>query len=131
MSTRGRTVPNNEVVLGQADFFQSDEFTRITGITVGGLTLSIFYNNVAQPWSFVNGVTVTDAQVASGTVYFNEIPGSAGFYNVRFRPLGVGYWRVVLTYAGVPQIVAQDYDVTNLLSAANPGLVASFVRPHR
>jgi hypothetical protein len=131
MSTRGRIVQNNATVIDQPDFFQSDGFTRLSGLTPSQLTLQLFFNNAIQPWGLVDGTTVPDAQVASGNVYFNEIPGSAGFYNVRFRPIGVGYWRVILTYTSVPQIQAQDYDVVNNLSTPTPGLVASFMKPPR
>ena len=128
-TTRGRLVRNNEVVLDQADFFQSDGFTRVTGLTVAQLQCVIFFNNSAQPWVFQSGLNVTDAQIASGKVYWLEVPGSPGYYNVRFRPNAVGYWRLLITYTAGEQILAQDYDVTGAPASVDVGLQTSFVKP--
>ena len=128
-TTRGRLVTNNNVVLDQADFFQPDGFTRVTGLTPGQLVLQLFFQNALQPWSFVTGSGVTDAQVASGKVYWTEVPGSPGIYNVRFRPNAVGYWRLIITYTAGTQIMGQDYDVTVGGVPIETGLKASFVKP--
>jgi len=126
-TTRGRLVQNNQVVFDQADFFLSNGFTRITGLTISDLTMDIFFQNVTQPWLFVSGVGVTDVQVVSGRVYFNEISGKPGYYSVRLRPNAVGYWRLILSYTAGLQTVGQDYDVTAATST-DAGLRASFIK---
>ncbi len=128
-TTSGRVVQQNQVVYGQVDFFQSDGFTRITGLTASTVGFGIFFGNAVQPWILVNGLTTLDATIASGQVYFNEIPGSPGYYNVRWRPSGLGYWRLVFTYTTGQQIVAQDFDVIASPPPVPTGLSASFIRP--
>jgi hypothetical protein len=127
-TTRGRIVQANQVVLDQVDFFESDGFTRVTGLIVSSLVSQIFYNNTIQPWPLVSGLGVTDVQVAAGKVYFNEVPGNPGFYNVRFRPNALGFWRNLLTYPAGQQISAQDFDVVQNAPATEQGLSASFIR---
>jgi hypothetical protein len=68
-------------------------------------------------------------QVASGKVYWQEVSGSPGIYNVRFRPNAIGYWRLLITYPVGTQISGQDYDVTPLPPTVDTGLKASFVKP--
>ena len=128
-TTRGRVVQANQVVLDQVDFFQPDGFTRAQGLTPSALVSQVFYNNVNQPWPLISGVGVTDAQVVSGRIYFNEVPGNPGFYNVRFRPNALGYWRNLLTYTAGQQISAQDFDVVMGAPATESGLHASFIKP--
>lgn len=128
MTTHGRIIPINQAVLGQADFFQSNGFTRIVGLTPAQLLGQLFYNNAVQPWPLISGTGIADAQVASGRVYFNEVPGSPGFYNVRFRPNALGYWRLLLTYTTGTQTVGQDYDVVQNAPAVAQGLNASFIK---
>ena len=128
-TTRGRLVRNNEVVLDQADYFASDGFTRVTGLTVTQLQCVIFFNNAVQPWIFQSGANITDAQIASGKVYWVEVPGSPGYYNVRFRPNAVGYWRLLITYTAGDQIMGQDYDVTGAPANVDVGLHSAFVKP--
>lgn len=130
MSTiRGRIVRNNETILDQADFFLSDGFTRVTGITISQISMRLFYVGLPQPWVLANGLGVTDTQVAAGRVYWNEIPGAPGYYNVRFIPNAVGYWRLLITYPAGTQISAQDYDVIDPQSAIETGLKTSFNKP--
>jgi len=128
VTVRVRTVPNNAAIIDQADFFQSDGFTRQTGLTTSQITLQLFFNNAIQPWTFVNGAPIADAQVASGNVYFNEIASNPGFYSVRFRPIGIGYWRLILTYGAGTQIQSQDYDVIPS-QTPDTNLNASFIKP--
>ena len=128
-TTRGRIVQANQVVLDQVDFFQSDGFTRVTGLTPGNLVSKIFHNNLIQPWTLLSGVGVTDAQVSSGYVYFEEIAGQPGYYNVRFRPNALGFWRNLLEYTAGQQISAQDFDVVLTAPASEAGLSASFIKP--
>ena len=126
---RGRAVDNNQTVLDQADFFLADGFTRAVGLGLPQITSQLFFQNVVQPWPLVSGVGVTDAQVVSGKVYWNEVPGSPGIYNVRWRPNAIGYWRLILTYTAGQQILAQDYDVQTSAPASG-GLKASFMKPN-
>jgi len=128
-TTRGRVVQANQVVLDQVDFFQSNGFTRVVGLVPASLVSQIFYNNVLQPWPLVSGLGVMDAQVVSGWIYFNEVAGAPGFYNVRFRPNALGYWRNILTYPAGQQMGAQDYDVVQSAPAMEQGLNASFIKP--
>lgn len=128
-TTRGRLVQINQTILDQADFFESDGFTRVPGLSVGDLVLELFFNNVVQPWSLVDGSGIADAAVVSGKVYWNEVAGSPGFYNVRFRPNAIGYWRNLISYPVGTQIMAQDYDVTSQVPVAETGLRATFVKP--
>ena len=123
----GRQVPTNETVCAQADFFQPDLYTRITGIPFSQVTVQVFWQNAAQPWPVVTGEGVTDAQVVSGRVYWNEIPGAPGFYSLRFRPNAAGYWRLVTDYPTGQQVVAQEFDVTPRQAAAS-GLQSSTVK---
>jgi len=129
LTTRGRVVQANQVVLDQAVFFLSDGFSRATGLIPADLNFYIFFNNTLQPWPLLSGDGVTDAQVVSGNIYVNEIPSEPGFYNVRFRPNMLGYWRNVLEYPAGKQILAQDFDVRADAPATPQGLTASLIRP--
>jgi hypothetical protein len=126
---RGRLVRNNETVLDQADFFGSGGYTRVTGLTTTTVGCVLFFNNVAMPWTLVTGAGVSDGQVAAGKVYWVEIPGSPGYYNVRFRPNAVGYWRLLLSYPEGTQTVAHDFDVMSIPTNSDQGLVTSFIKP--
>lgn len=128
MSTvaRARLVRINQLVLDQADLFQGDGFTRQVGLTIADMAIILFYNNSPQPWILTNGAAVTDSQVSSGKVYFNEITGAPGYYNIRLRPNAAGYWRLSLTYAAGQQNLAQDYDVIVEPQQISGGLTASF-----
>lgn len=127
LATQARLLRVDQTVIGQVDFFQGDGFTRVAGLTVGDLSSRLFFDNVLQPWSLINGATVGDALISAGGIYFNEIGSAPGHYSVRFRPNVVGYWRLVLSYAAGQQIVAHDYDVTVEPLSKRSGLKASFV----
>ena len=126
VTTRGRLVRVNQTVIDQADYFQLDGYTRVPGLNTTDVVLQLFYDNVLQPWPLSDGSTVTDAQTKSGFVYFHEISGSSGFYSIRFRPNAPGYWRLLLTYPGGQQILAQDYDVSADPVTVNGGMKHSF-----
>jgi len=128
-TTRGRIVQANQVVLDQVDFFLSDGYTRVTGLIPSSLVSQIFYSNLLQPWPLISGIGVTDAQVVSGNIYFNEIAGHPGFYNVRFRPNSLGFWRNLLSYPSGQQISAQDFDVVQGVPVMESGIHASFIKP--
>jgi len=125
-TTRGRLVQSNQVVYDQADFFQLDGYTRATGLTISNVTGQIYFNNTTLTWPMVSGVGVVDSQIVAGKIYWEEILG--GPYGVRWRPNAVGYWRLIITYPTVTQILAQDYDV---VPGAGPqlgsGMKASFI----
>lgn len=125
-TTRGREVYANQVVFDQADYFQLDGYSRVTGLTIADLMVEVFSNNQPLGWNLVAGQTVTDAQITSGRVYFHEIPNQPGYYSLRFRPNAVGFWRVVLSYQAGTQRLAQDYDVLPEAVRQAPGLKPSF-----
>lgn len=125
----GRLVQSNQAVRSQADFFGVDHFTRVTGLTTSQVSSTLFFNNVLQPWILTDGTILSDTQLSSGNVYWNEIPGSPGFYSVRFVPFAVGYWRVVLTYPTGSQTVSNDFDVVAVPPPVDDGLKTSFIRP--
>ena len=126
--SRGRLVRTNALVFDQGDFFQPDGFTRVPGLVISDLTCRVFFNNLSQVWPLVTGGSTPDARVASGSVYWSEIPGSPGFYSVRFRPNAEGFWRLVLTYPAGTQTVGLDFDVLPL-EGVPTGLTPSFVHP--
>ena len=128
-TTRGREVFVNQLVHDQVDYFLLDGFTRATGLTVSDIALQIFFNNSPQNWNFLNGAAVSDSQVVAGNVYFHEVSGQPGIYNVRWRPTAVGYWRTLLTYTVGQQIMAQDFDVRAEQPKVAAGLRASFSKP--
>jgi hypothetical protein len=128
-TTRGRLVQINQVVIDQADYFDFDGYTRVTGLTPSDLTMQLFINNGLQPWLFVDGTLTADAQIVSGKVFFNEVPGSPGIYSLRFRPDSLGYWRLLVDYRQGNQIMAQDYDVTPNQPLVSSGIKSSFVKP--
>ncbi len=128
-TTRGRLVQINQTIIDQADFFEADGFTRVIGLTIADLTHEVFFNNVLLPWPLVDGSSISDSAVVSGNVYWNEVPGSSGFYNVRFRPNAIGYWRNIVTYTAGTQIMGQDFDVVSQVPAGETGLRASFTKP--
>ena len=66
---------------------------------------------------------------ASGKIYWTEVTGSPGIYNVRWRPNALGYWRLLISYAAGTQIMGQDYDIVSQVPLAESGLRASFTRP--
>lgn len=109
--TQFRLVHNNQLVLGQPDFWDEVAPTRALGLTFEDLDVQIFHNNDLVPWDVVDGSGVPDVKVTSGEVYFSGIPEAPGFYSFRFRPNTTGYWRAVLTYED--QVVFFDCDVVS------------------
>lgn len=127
-TTRGRLVQINQVILDQADFFEVDGYTRVTGLTPADLVCKVYFNNVLQSWAFVDGSSTTDAQTRAGSVYWCEVPNSPGIYSVRFRPNVVGYWRLLISYPVGIQTIAQDFDIVPQYPLTDSGLLASFTR---
>jgi len=128
-TTRGRLVFNNLVVYDQAEFFQLDGFTRVTGLIPSQLVLEVYHDNLVLPWTLLPGVGVVDTHITSGQVYLDALP--TGSYGIRWRPNATGYWRLMLRYPAGYQILAQDYDVNSGTGVAAPGggLKVSFVGP--
>ena len=125
------------VAAGSLIFDQVDVFlpgvgeNRATGIDTSAITFSAFVNNVALPWPLVEGLDVSDASVSSGAFYFNEIPGSPGFYSVRFFPDRTGFWKLVYRFDSLGTEVSRDIEVApaGLFEPAPKGaLQASFVK---
>ncbi len=128
--TRSRRVQTNDVVLDQVDIFQGNGYARVASLTISDVGAKLFWNNQLQPWAFVDGTSIPDTLVVSGYVFWNEIPGAPGFYNVRFRPQGTGYWRLVVTYLAGLQTTCVDYDVLpESATLSETGLRASFIKP--
>lgn len=127
-STHGRVVQANQVALDQVDFYGSDGASRVSGLLPESVVSQLFCNNVALAWPVVSGVGVSDQQVVSGWVYFNEIPGLPGFYSLRFRPNLLGYWRHLLGWPEGNQSFGQDFDVVQAAPGAS-GLSVSFTKP--
>lgn len=128
-TTRGRLVRINQTILDQADYFQADGFTRVFGLSIVDLTGQLFFNNTLQTWPLLDGSSVSDNQVTSGSLYFHEIPGTSGNYSIRFRPNSAGYWRLFLIYTAGQQVLAQDYDVVaDPVQIAGTGLKANFTK---
>ena len=126
-SFRTRRIASNETVYDQADFFQGNGYDRVTGILINQITAKLFFNNLPQPVSILDGSNITDSLVAAGFVYWQEIGGAAGYYNVRWRPSAVGHWRLVLSYPTGTQSLVLDYDVEAEVDAGfSGGLKASF-----
>jgi len=115
----------NQVVYDQVDIFQSDFFSRVPGLTITDVTLSLTLNNVAVAWPLVNGSSVIDSQVVAGSVYWSELATHA--YGVRFFPNALGHWNLSISYPLAPaQIIILDYDLVNLPISVESGLRADF-----
>lgn len=123
-----RTVQAASLIRDQIDLYSSGA-TRATGVTVSDLALALFFNNAQVPWPLVAGSAVMDASISSGSVYFEEIQGSPGYYSVRFFPDRVGYWRLVLRHPVLNVEAVRDFDVAPSAAPAPSGLNASFSKP--
>lgn len=124
----GRNVSSGSLIRAQADFFlPAGSVNRVVGVQWSTLAPYVFVNNSALPWAVADGTTVQDSSISAGTVYFNEVPGSPGFYAVRFFPDRIGYWRIVLKSASLSSEVVLEFDVSAPAAPAG-GLNASFVK---
>ena len=123
---RTRQLQVNQVVYDQVDIFQSDLFTRITGLQPVDVTLTLFLNNQVVAWPLVDGTGVDDSQVVAGEVFWNQLPN--GGYGIRFFPNSLGHWNLAISYNSTSpaQIVAIDFDVVNLPLSVDNGLRADF-----
>lgn len=125
---RNQLAAINEPIIDQVEFLQGDDFSKVIGLATGDLTSLVFFNNVVQPWTLVDGTGVVDAQVVSGSLYFHEVSGSSGNYSLRFRPNAGGSWRVEVSYAAGTQLVVLNYLATNLPLEVIQSLSSSFVK---
>jgi hypothetical protein len=126
----GRLLSAGSLVRDQIDLYlPSGSINRIQGYALSGLSLALFFNNSPVAWPLADGTLVPDSSVSAGTVYFNEIQGSPGFYSVRFFPDAVGFWRIVLTAAPLQTERVLSYDVApaGSFKSGQGGLIASFV----
>lgn len=121
---RTRLVQVNQVIFDQADIFQSDQFNRVTGLQTTDVTMTLFLNNTVVSWALVDGTSVLDTQVVSGSVYWNQLTN--GSYGLRFFPNSLGHWNLNITFPGTSQIVGISFDVVNLPLAVESGLTAGF-----
>ncbi len=124
---KSRTVTANQIVFDQADIFQANGLTRITGIDPGGFTFRLHYNGTVKSWALVDGSSITDGQVVSGQVYWSEIGSATGFYSIRWRPDAVGYWHLSFAYAAVAQTSLSEFDVVPAPTSPQ-GLTVSFTK---
>jgi hypothetical protein len=121
---RTRSVQANQVVFDQIDLFSADQYTRIPGVSASNVTLTLFFNNTLVSWPLVEGASISDGQVVSGSVYWTALPNQA--YGVRFFPKALGHWNLAIDYPGTSQIISLDYDVMNLPVGVEPGLTVGF-----
>lgn len=119
----GRNVSSGSVIRAQADFYVvPGSASRVTGILSSDISLSTFFNNSILPWPIADGTSVPDSSISAGTVYFNEMSGSSGFYTVRFFPDRTGFWRLVLKNIALNVEVILEFDIsapTSLVSGLN------------
>ena len=127
----GRSISAGVLARDQIDIYNpANSFTRATGILPAGVTLKLFFNNTLVSWSIIDGTSVIDSSIGAGSVYFNEVSGSPGYYNIRFFPDRVGFWRFIFSITVNSTEVIKEYDVVpSSQGNVTGGLNASFVRP--
>lgn len=118
----GRLVPAGQLIRDQLDFYMpAGSVNRLTGVVYGSLSLNIFSDNGLLAWPLADGTNVADFSVSAGTVYFNQIAGSPGFYSIRFFPDRIGFWRLVFQNQTLGEEIIRSYDVTS----ARPGMASN------
>lgn len=117
-----------KLLFDQIDVLDPTDSSRVSGLTYEDFEVFLFKDNSAKYWFLQDGSSLVNQSISSGSVYFNEIPNSPGFYSVRFFPDGIGYWRIILRRILTGQWYSADYDVIpNPYSGSNSsGLIASF-----
>ncbi len=122
---RSRLTQVNQVAYDLVDIFQSDLFTRITGLTAADVTLTLMFNNAVVAWPLENGASVPDSQIASGTVYWDQLTN--GSYGLRFIPNAIGHWNLWIAYSSSSpsQIVGISIDVVNA-PTPDTGIMVNF-----
>lgn len=127
----GRSVSAGTVVRDQVDIYQPiGSFKRVAGILAPSVTPAVFVDNLSITWPIQDGTNVADSSISSGAVYFNEIPGSPGFYAVRFFPDRTGFWRVIFSLPVYGLEIVKEYDVIpSLPGPSSPNsLNATFIK---
>ncbi len=121
-----QTINSGSLVRSQFDFyFPIGSFTRLTGLGFSDFQIKLFHNNSTLSWSLLNGSTVSDSSISSGSVFINEIAGSSGYYNVRFYPDKIGFWRLVLRNPANSIESIQEFNVVGA-NQSSQGLIANF-----
>lgn len=126
-----RIVSAGQVIRDQVDVYSTaGRIARQQRLTVAAFTTKLFLDNVLQTWPLLDGSTVPDSSVSSGSVYINEISGNLGYYSVRFFPNKVGFWRLLVTVSGLNTEDILGFDVVAAGSfggsSGSGGLNASF-----
>lgn len=124
----GRLISAGVLAYEQLDFFfPAGTVTRVAGIPASGLQMWLFVNNQILSWPLVDGTMVADSSIVAGSVYFNEIAASPGFYNVRFFPDRVGFFRMVFLSQPYSIELSREYDVLppGVLRPSTGGLIPS------
>jgi len=125
-----RLLAAGAVVYEQLDFYNPPTM-RATGVVPANLTLTLFLNNQLLSWPLEDGSVVADSSISAGSVYFNEISGSPGYYSVRFFPHQIGYWRLIIRHSAFSQEEKKEFDIIasgSLKPTSAAGLNASFVQ---
>ena len=125
-----RVIQSGSLVRDQVDLYNPlGGFVRATGVTTAGVSVTLFVNNLLTVWPVIDGTLVADSSISSGNVYFNEIFGSPGFYQFRFFPDRVGYWKFVFGVTLTTSEVIKEYDSIVTSQTNTPGsLNASFIK---
>jgi hypothetical protein len=127
-----RLIAAGAVVYDQLDFYSPSNFIiRASGVVIANLTASLFVNNGSLSWPLVDGALVPDSSVTAGSIYLNEISNFNGYYNLRFWPHQIGFWRLIIVHNALSQEIIKEYDVLAtgaLKPTSSAGLNASFVR---
>ncbi len=129
----GRIVSAGAVIASQLDFFISaGSISRVVGIPVANLSLKVFFNNALLSWTLADGTLVSDSSISAGTVYFNEVSGSSGYYSLRTFFDRVGFWRLIVVNASLSVETIIEYDVLPAgafsSGSGGGGLIASFTK---
>lgn len=125
-----RLIAAGAVVYDQLDFYSSPGI-RATGVVLANLSSTLFVNNGLLSWPLEDGAAVVDSSVSAGSIYFNAISGSSGYYSIRFFPHQIGFWRLIIKHSALNQEIVKEYDIIaagSLSPTSTSGLNASFVR---
>lgn len=126
-----RLINAGSVVYDQLDWFNpNNSINRAPGLTIAAISFLGFVNNSVLIWNFADGTSVLDSSISAGTVYFNEITGQPGYYQIRFYPDRVGIWRLTFRQISLQIEIIKEYDVlpvgTLKPGATSAGLIPSF-----
>lgn len=124
----GRLISAGALAYEQLDFFlPSGSVNRIAGIPASSLQMWLFVNNQILSWPLVDGTMIADSGIVAGSVYFNEIAASPGFYSVRFFPDRVGFFRLVFLSQSYSIELVRELDVLppGVLRPSSGGLIPS------